>query len=257
VEGILKEGHWVIDIDSTKPVNDYYVQNDVIAALNWVPSAEEIAAALKKEGNIDFDPETQYIHYYVLKDTSATVWKVDGVIRNKANVEITYDANVPGTEKAAITNMPGSYQVAPGTDIKIGADEGSTETKRPGRQGYYFRGWNTEKDGSGTYYNENSLVHMTQNLYLYAQWVSAEEELLEISISSDWPLGKVGRVGDRITLTAELVGFEDKEYTLSWQYSTDLNNWTYVPDAYDITYTYTLDATTTTYTWRAVADNIL
>lgn len=256
VEGILKEGHWVIDIDSTKPVNDYYVQNDVIAALNWVPSAEEIAAALKKEGNIDFDPETQYIHYYVLKDTSATVWKVDGVIRNKANVEITYDANVPGTEKAALTNMPGSYQVAPGTDIKIGADEGSTETKRPGRKGYYFRGWNTAKDGSGTYYDENSLVHMTQNLYLYAQWVSEEEELLEIRISSDWPVGKVGRVGDRITLTAELTGFEDKEYTLRWQYSTDLENWTYVPDAHDITYTYTLNETTTNYTWRAVAENI-
>ena len=256
VEGILKEGHWVIDIDSTKPVHDYYVENDVIAALNWVPSAEDIAAALKNEGNIDFDPETQYIHYYVLKDTSATVWKVDGVIRNKENVEITYDANVPGAEKAAITNMPGSYQVAPGTDIKIGADEGSTETKRPGRKGYYFRGWNTAKDGSGKPYNENSLVHMTQNLYLYAQWVPEEDELLEIRISSDWPMGKMGCVGDRITLTAELTGFENKEYTLRWQYSTDLENWTYVPDAYGITYTYTLDETTTNYTWRAVAEDI-
>ena len=181
---------------------------------------------------------------------------MDGVIRNKANVEITYDANVPGTEKAALTNMPGSYQVAPGTDIKIGADEGSTETKRPGRKGYYFRGWNTAKDGNGTYFDENSLVHMTQNLYLYAQWVSEEEELLEIRISSDWPVGKVGRVGDRITLTAELTGFEDKEYTLRWQYSTDLENWTYVPDAHDITYTYTLNETTTNYTWRAVAEDI-
>ena len=256
VEGILKEGHWVIDIDPTKPVNDYYVQNDVIAALNWVPSAEQIAAALKKEGNIDFDPETQYIHYYVLKDTSATVWKVDGVIRSKASVEITYDANVPGTEKAQITNMPGGYQVAPGTDILIGADQGSTEIKRPGRKGYYFRGWNTEKDGSGTYYNESRIMHMTKNLYLYAQWVSEEDELLEIRITSDWPAGKTGCVGDRITLTAELSGFENKEYTLRWQYSTDLVNWTYVPDAYGITYTYTLDETTTHYTWRAVAEDI-
>jgi uncharacterized repeat protein (TIGR02543 family) len=256
VDGILKEGHWVIDIDSTKPVNDYYVQNNVIAALNWVPSAEQIAEALKKEGNIDFNPETQYIHYYVLKDTSATVWKVDGVIRDKANVEITYDANVPGTEKAQITNMPGGYQVTPGTDVKIGADQGSTETKRPGRKGYYFRGWNTEKDGSGTYYNENRIVHMTQNLYLYAQWVSEEDELLEIKITSDWPAGKIGHVGDQIKLTAELTGFENKEYILKWQYSTDLENWTDVPNEHDITYTYTLDETTTHYTWRAVAEDI-
>lgn len=256
VEGILKEGHWVIDIDPTKPVNDYYVQNNVIAALNWVPTAEEIAAALKKEGNIDFDPETQYIHYYVLKDTSATVWKVDGVIRNKANVEITYDANVPGTEKAQITNMPGGYQVAPGTDILIGADQDSTEIKRPGRKGYYFRGWNTEKDGSGTYYNESRTIHMTKNLYLYAQWVSEEDELLEIRITSDWPAGKTGHVGDKITLTAVLSGFENKEYTLKWQYSTDLENWTDVPNAHEITYTYTLNETTTHYTWRAIAEDI-
>ena len=97
---------------------------------------------------------------------------------------------------------------------------------------------------------------MTQNLYLYAVWVSEEDELLEITISSDWPLGKAGRVGDRITLTAELSGFENKEYTLRWQYSTDLENWTYVPNANDITYTYTLDETTTHYTWRAVAEDI-
>jgi hypothetical protein len=133
VDGILKDGYWVIDIDSTKPVKDYYVQNDVIAALNWVPSSEQIAAALKKEGNIDFDPETQYIHYYVLKNTSADVWKVDGVIRNKANVEITYDANVPGTEKTQVTNLPGSYQMAPGTDVLIGADKDSNEVKRTAR----------------------------------------------------------------------------------------------------------------------------
>ena len=253
---ILKETHWVIDIDSTKPVNDYYVVNDVTANLNYMPSAETIAKALQDEGKVDFDPETQYIHYYVMKCISDTTWKIDGVIRNKQEVEITYDANVPGAEKEKITNLPGGYQVTPGTDIKIGADQGSTETKRPGRKGYYFRGWNTEKDGSGTYYNENTIVHMTQNLYLYAQWVSEEEELLEIRITSDWPVGKVGRVGDRITLTAELTGFENKEYTLRWQYSTDLKNWTYVPNANDITYTYTLDETTTNYTWRAVAEDI-
>ena len=256
VDGILKEGHWVIDIDSTKPVNDYYVQNNVIAALNWVPSAEQIAEALKKEGNIDFNPETQYIHYYVLKDTSATVWKVDGVIRDKANVEITYDANVPGTEKTQVTNLPGSYQMAPGTDVLIGADKDSNEVKRPARKGYYFTGWNTKKDGSGTYYNEKEYIHLTENLYLYAQWISEEDEKLLIHINSDWTTGKVGYVGAKITLTATLTGFENKNYTLQWQYSTDLENWIDVPGAHDITYTYTLDETTTNYTWRVVAKDI-
>ena len=257
VNDILKEGYWVIDIDATKPVNDYYVKNNVTDNLNWVPSAEEIAAALKKEGNIDFDPETQYIHYYVLKYTGKE-WHVDGVIRNKANVEITYDANVPGTEKAQISNMPGGYQVAPGTDIKIGADQGSTEVKRPGRQGYYFMGWNTAKDGSGTYYNENDTIHITSNLFLYAQWISADKEVLEIRITSDWTKGKLGKVGDLITLTAHLTGFDNKEYTLQWQYTTDQESdvWTDVDGAHGMTFTYTLDEITTNYTWRVVARDI-
>lgn len=254
VNGILKRGTWVIDINSTKPVKGYYVDNNVIAALNRVPSAEEIAAALQKEGKVDFDPERQYVHYYVLK--YAGKWKVDGVIRNKASVEITYDANVPGAEKAQITNLPGSYQIAPGTDILIGADQNSDQVKRPIRNGYFFMGWNTEKDGSGTYYSEKDTVHMTKNLYLYAQWISATDNPLEIRISSDWPKGKIGYVGAKIKLTAELTGFEGRLYTLQWQYSTDLENWTDAPDAHDITYTYILDETTTHYTWRVVAKDI-
>ena len=259
VEGILKDGYWVIDIDPTKPVNGYYVQNNVTAALNWVPSSEQIAEALKKEGNIDFDPESQYIHYYVLKNTSATVWKVDGVIRNKAKVGITYDTNVPdGVDKTKVSNLPGGYQMVPGTDILIGADQGSTEIKRPILNGYYFMGWNTKKDGSGKYYSESGTVHLTENLYLYAQWVSASDNPLAIRITSDWPAGKTGYVGARIKLTATLTGFDDRIYTLQWQYTTDPESgeWHDVPDAHDVTYTYTLDEETTHYTWRVVAQDI-
>jgi uncharacterized repeat protein (TIGR02543 family) len=254
---VLKETHWVIDIDSTKPVNDYYVENNVTANLNWVPSAEQIADALKKEGNVVFDPETQYIHYYVMKNIPDTTWKIDGVIRNKSSVEITYDANVPaGVDKTMVSNLPGGYQIAPGTDILIGADQGSTKIKRPALNGYYFVGWNTQKDGSGKYYSENATVHLTENLYLYAQWASIADNPLHISIDSDWPVGKTGYVGATIKLTAKLTGFEGKIYTLQWQYSTDQENWTDVPDAHDITYTYILDEVTTHYIWRVVAQDV-
>ena len=253
---ILKETHWVIDIDSTKQVNDYYVENNVTANLNWMPSAETITQALKDEGNVDFDPETQYIHYYVMKCIEDTTWKIDGVIRNKAKVGISYNTNAPETDKTQITNMPGGYQVTPGTDIMIGTDENSTQIKRPGRKGYFFMGWNTKEDGTGTYYSERSIVHLTDNLNLYAQWISEAKQPLEIRISSDWPEGKVGYVGAKIKLTAELTGFEGKVYTLQWQYSLDNENWVDVPGAHDITYTFTLDATTTQYTWRVVAQDI-
>ena len=256
VEGILKEGHWVVDIDSTKTVNGYYVQNDVIAALNWVPSAEEIAAALKKEGNIDFDPETQYIHYYVLKNTSKDVWKVDGVIRNKAKVGVTYNANVPGAEKTLVRNMPGGAQVVVGSDILVGTNAGSTEVLRPTREGYVFNGWNTEPDGTGTSYAEGHYVKLTSNLNLYAQWVKADEEDMVIYITSDWPAGKPAYAGTPITLTANLTGFEGKTYTLQWQYTVDQENWVDVPGANDIDFTYAINAENAAYTWRVIANDV-
>ncbi len=258
VDGILKEGRWIIDIDATKPVNDYYMQNNITANLNWIPSAEQIAEALKNDGNIDFNPESQYIHWYVLKNTSnrAEPWHVDGVIRNKTQVSVTYNMNVPEAEKTLVKDMPGGYQVAPGTDILIGADEGSTMIKKPARSGYIFMGWNTQIDGSGTYYDVNRYVHLTSNLNLYAQWVSVDSRELNVRITSDWPMGKMGYVGEKITLTAELFGFDGLEYTLYWQYSTDGENWTDVPDAHDITYTFILDEVTTNYHWRAVAREI-
>ena len=152
--------------------------------------------------------------------------------------------------------MPGSYQVKPGTDILIGADENSTTIKRPGINGYFFMGWNTKADGSGEYYHESTTVHLTENLNLYAQWIAEANNPLEIRITSDWTKGKIGYVGAKITLTAALTGFEGKLYTLQWQYSTDQETWIDVPDAHDITYTYILDETTTTYTWRCVAQDI-
>jgi uncharacterized repeat protein (TIGR02543 family) len=254
---ILKETHWVIDIDSTKPVNDYYVVNDIIANLNWVPSAEEIAAALMKEGKVEFDPETQYIHYYVLKCVEDTTWKIDGVIRNKTQVEISYNTNVPGTEKTSISNMPGAYQIVRGKEVLIGSDKDSTEIKTPNREGYVFNGWNTAPDGSGDNYSAGSYMRLTENLNLYAQWVESSDDKLLIYITSSWPEGKPAYVGTLITLTANLSeGFEGKSYKLQWEYSTDLENWTAEPGADQIDFTYELNETTAQYTWRVVAVDI-
>ncbi len=40
------------------------------------------------------------------------------------------------------------------------------------RSGYHFSGWNTAKDGSGTAYSDASLVSLTADLTLYAQWTA-------------------------------------------------------------------------------------
>lgn len=38
------------------------------------------------------------------------------------------------------------------------------------RDGYYFTGWNTAADGSGTAYTDQSTITPTANMTLYAQW---------------------------------------------------------------------------------------
>lgn len=257
IENDLKEGRWVIDIDSTKTVQDYYVVNNVTANVNRVPTAEEMVEALKNDGGIDFDPETQYIHWYVLKCNAVDSWHVDGVIRNKKNVEITYNTNVPaGTDKTQVKEMPGGYQVAPGTQILIGTGKDSQEVKTPQLNNYVFSGWNTQADGTGTNYAAGGYVRLKNNLNLYAQWAKADEEDMVIVITSNWPEGKPAYAGTEITLTANLTGFEKKTYTLQWQYSTDLETWIDEPYANGINFTYEMNETTENYTWRVIANNI-
>ena len=38
------------------------------------------------------------------------------------------------------------------------------------RTGYTFTGWNTDKDGNGTHYDNEATVNLTEDLTLYAQW---------------------------------------------------------------------------------------
>jgi hypothetical protein len=74
-----------------------------------------------------------------------------------------------------------------------------------------------------------------------------------IRLSSDWPEGKPAYEGDMITLSAELIGFENLNYTLQWQHSTDMQEWVNEPGANGTSFTYELNETTCEYTWRVVA----
>jgi hypothetical protein len=75
-----------------------------------------------------------------------------------------------------------------------------------------------------------------------------------IRLTSDWPEGQPAYEGDMITMTAELIGFENVNYTLQWQHSTDMQEWINEPGANGTTYTYELNAMTVQYTWRVVAN---
>jgi uncharacterized repeat protein (TIGR02543 family) len=89
----------------------------------------------------------------VTEITLVAVWKI------RTDLTVTYNAN-GGVGTMTDEDSPYEYQA-----------EVTTLTNTFTRTGYYFAGWNTEQDGSGTSYTENAEFDMPGlNVTLYAQW---------------------------------------------------------------------------------------
>lgn len=178
---------WVVDVDTTKEVVGNHVSNDVTAVLSKVPSDELIAQVCDRE-HISYNPDTQYILWYVQKYqglgtevinesgegfiANGDGWHIDGVILDRAKVALTYSANEPAgvTE---IPDVPLGYSVDRGTVITVGesgAVGGSMDRANPSIPGYVFQGWNTKSDGTGTTYANGDEIKLYESMTLYAMW---------------------------------------------------------------------------------------
>ncbi|MBE5789786.1 MAG: hypothetical protein E7325_09075 [Clostridiales bacterium] len=136
----------------------------------------------------------------------------------------------------------------------IGEDQIEYTLERdPGEKPDFYRITATGESTQGNY----RVQYISGLLEITGEYVEDEEGKektpMSIRVISDWPKGQVGYPGAKITLTAELTGFEGIDYILQWQYSTDYVNWVDQPGANGMTFTYELDETTTQYTWRVVA----
>lgn len=76
---------------------------------------------------------------------------------------------------------------------------------------------------------------------------------LSVAISAESDVVELG--GDMV-LTAVLTGFEDLNYTLQWQFSTDNANWADVDGATDFTLRVQMNEENRDYFWRVSVDNI-
>ena len=138
------------------------------------PGTDAIEAALGQ----DFNPDTQDVVWYVVKDKSddqsedsaCPGWHVDGVVYTKGegttDVRIlNYYRNVDADESPIAFSVHGLGTIATVSDGII-----------PTREGYEFTGWNTAADGSGTPYQAGMSITMTKDVNLYAQWKLKETE---------------------------------------------------------------------------------
>lgn len=179
--------NWVVDVDATKEIKGNHVANDVTAVLDKTPSDALIKRVVEAKGKT-YDPETQYILWYVQKyqslgssavDESGTTistndygWHIDGVLLDRTKVSISYDANVPAGV-TTVPDVPQGYQVVSGTTVTVGESGsvgGSTARQNPRIPGYTFMGWNTKADGSGISYSNGTQFALTENTTLYAIW---------------------------------------------------------------------------------------
>lgn len=83
----------------------------------------------------------------------------------------------------------GSTEVTPSSvTVQSGLSIGTSMPNSPSYTGYTFTGWNSEPNGSGTPFDENTIV--TGNMTVYAMWASAGQPI----VSSV----KLTKIGDKI-----------------------------------------------------------
>lgn len=183
VANALQEERWIVDNGHNGYVNDsegnaVHANNAVTAKLNGLPKASDIKKKVEEfaaaEGNDayrgqTFDPETEYVLWYVQKsEEEGQHWHVDGVILKKALVNVTYDKNC--TDENVKT--PLGYQKPKNTEIVIGSESNQTTIVTPVREGYVFLGWTEEQtptSESKYYYNHDSYI-LSKDTVFYAQW---------------------------------------------------------------------------------------
>ena len=94
-----------------------------------------------------------------------------GTYTNQAAIQLYKKVGNAATPTHTINFMPngGDGSMNPQTVNEFEATSLNSCTFT--RQNYQFDGWNTEADGSGTYYVDETTVTLLEDLILYAQWI--------------------------------------------------------------------------------------
>lgn len=133
----------------------------VSANLSATPSDAMVKQACANNQKLSFDPETQTVVWYVIKNEGT--WHVDGAIRNKASVVLAYNPNIPAGETLK-GNFPNTKAYSAGATVTV------ENGKADWRAGYAFKEWNTASDGSGTSYQGGYSITLNESKTLYAIW---------------------------------------------------------------------------------------
>ena len=105
-----------------------------------------------------------------------------------AELTVTFDAN--GTAEYPVDGTMEPQTVLEKIDTELNENAFT-------REGYKFKGWNTEADGSGTPYADKATVKLTEDTTLYAQWED-NHSLTKVINKTDATCTEDGYTGDTV-----------------------------------------------------------
>ncbi|WP_241159230.1 InlB B-repeat-containing protein, partial [Adlercreutzia sp. ZJ141] len=156
-----------------------------------LPTEEEIQGLLEKAGKT-YDPNKQYIVWYVIKN-EAEGWHVDGSLLDRTKVTLKYHPNAP---TGKFSGVPEGQQYEVNTTATI-------SEKIPKRtDGYVFTGW---KDGEKKPYEPGAQIKMNTSKDLYAQWENRNRYTVTYQSAGNGSVDPKQNV-DFVTSTKEITG---------------------------------------------------
>lgn len=156
---------------------------DNVLAMNMAEANEEKGATIMKleynEHNNNSDNEYEWdtidalpepmpnpFNFDIAADGSGYMYKTNlfGGNVSKLMAALVYDGNIEnGPSSGSVPAAPVGYE--PNTTATVTGNTGNLVNP-----GFFFNGWNTKKDGSGTSYVSGDTINMTQTVTLYAVW---------------------------------------------------------------------------------------
>ncbi|WP_400240789.1 InlB B-repeat-containing protein [Methanomethylophilus alvi] len=169
------------------------------------------------------DPNKKTVLAWEVRDSNGDPMGYSPLIPDDTDyIYVEDDTNVVGLmdveEYTIIYDTNGGSPVESDTFLEI--EDAMVSGTVPTKEGYNFLGWNTKSDGSGTDYYSESVIELTDDITLYAQW---EKKIMKIALRCN------NAINDKIyeVLYVEYDGTVDIPANAITVYGCVLKGWTY------------------------------